>query len=105
MAHPLNIHVAGRLSPISYPPPPDVTYGELTRLTRLARKLGLSTELASLEESLRTFFDDIAISHKPAPTARQVEQAQTMREAKQRNRDFLARQGHLFNQEEFDTKR
>ena len=42
---------------------------------------------------------------KPAPTARAIEQAQTMREAKQRKRDFLALQGQLFNQDEFDTKR
>lgn len=42
---------------------------------------------------------------KPAPTARAIEQAQLMREAKQRKRDFLALQGKLFNQDEFDTKR
>lgn len=35
---------------------------------------------------------------KPAPTARAIEQAQTMRQAKQRKRDFLALQGKLFDQ-------
>lgn len=45
-----------------------------------------------------------AKSLKPAPTAREVQQAQTMREAKQHKRDFLASQGILFNQDEFDTK-
>jgi len=34
---------------------------------------------------------------KPAPTQREVEQAQLMREAKQRKRDFLALQGKLFD--------
>lgn len=42
---------------------------------------------------------------KPAPTVREVQQAQTMREAKQNKRDFLASQCILFNQDEFDTKR
>ena len=42
---------------------------------------------------------------KPAPTARAVQQAQLMREAKQRKRDFLASQGKLFDQDEFDIKR
>lgn len=42
---------------------------------------------------------------KPAPTARAVQQAQAMREAKQRKREFLAQQGKLFDQDEFDTKR
>lgn len=44
-------------------------------------------------------------SLKPAPSARAIEQAQLMREAKQRKRDFLASQGKLFDQDEFDTKR
>ena len=42
---------------------------------------------------------------KPAPLVRAIDQARIMREAKQRKRDFLALQGKLFNQDEFDTKR
>lgn len=42
---------------------------------------------------------------KPAPPARAIEQARLMRDAKQRKRDFLASQGKLFDQDEFDTKR
>jgi len=42
---------------------------------------------------------------KPAPTEREVLQAQAMRYAKQKKRDFLASQGKLFDQDEFDTRR
>ena len=42
---------------------------------------------------------------KPSPTQREAEQARLMREAKQRKRDFLASQGKLFDQNEFETKR
>lgn len=42
---------------------------------------------------------------KPAPPVRAIEQARLMRLAKQQKRDFLASQGKLFDQDEFDTKR
>lgn len=34
---------------------------------------------------------------KPASTIREAQQAQLMREAKQRKREFIARQGNLFD--------
>lgn len=46
-----------------------------------------------------------AIFLKPLPTERQVQQARLMREAKHLKREFLASQGKLFDQDEFDTKR
>lgn len=45
-----------------------------------------------------------AYSLKPQPTEREEQQARLMREAKQRKREFLARQCNLFNHDEHEKK-
>lgn len=53
----ISIHKPGRNQPTTYPPPKDVTYGELVAIRNRARKLGHIQALADLQNRLDRFFD------------------------------------------------
>lgn len=57
----ISIYSPGRTTPITYPPPQDIRYGELVRLRNLARKAEATQIAQDLQHRLDHFFD------KPGP--------------------------------------